>query len=133
MPAIPPARPNVAPALAAFAAACALLLWPLSPAAAQASPESWELLPERFESTGGGGWMIEGYRPVVLGSTCVTDFVAVSPDGKERFQNMVVFEARPASGGVMCTQGRWRAKDGSAEGTTPLEVFIKDGVVRRAP
>lgn len=133
MPAIVPARPKLAPALAAFAAACALSLWGLSPAAAQASPESWELLPDRFESTGGGGWMIEGYRPVVSGAACVTDFAAVSPDGKERFQNRVVFEARPTAGGVMCTKGRWRAKDGSAEGTTPLEVFIKDGVVRRAP
>lgn len=130
MPATSPARRKLAPALAVLAA---LSLWPVSPAGAQASPESWELLPERFESTGGGGWMIEGYRPVVSGLTCVTDFAAVSPDGKERFQNMVVFEARPTSGGVMCTQGRWRAKDGSAEGTTPLEVFIKDGVVRRAP
>jgi hypothetical protein len=36
-------------------------------------------------------------------------------------------------GGVHCANGKWRAKDGSASGTTSFEVFIKDGVVRRSP
>lgn len=98
-----------------------------------ANPESWDRLPERFESTGGGGWMIEEYRPVVSGQNCLTDFVAVSPDGKERFANTVRFTASPHLGGVICTNGEWRAKDGSGSGTTPIRLFIKDGVVRRAP
>jgi hypothetical protein len=36
-------------------------------------------------------------------------------------------------GGILCTNGKWRAVDGSASGTTPFRMFIKDGVVRRAP
>ncbi len=98
-----------------------------------ANPDSWERLPERFESTGGGGWMIEEYRPVVSGQSCVTDFVAVAPDGKQRFANTVSFSATPHLGGTMCTNGEWRARDGSGSGTTPIRLFIKDGVVRRAP
>jgi hypothetical protein len=97
------------------------------------APESWPLLPETFESTGGGGWMITDYRPVVIGAMCRTEFVAVSPDGKDRFPNIVEWTAMARDGGVFCAEGRWRAKDGSASGTTPLQVFIKDGVVRRAP
>jgi hypothetical protein len=98
-----------------------------------ANPDSWERLPERFESTGGGGWMIEEYRPVVSGQSCVTDFVAVAPDGTQRFANTVSFSATPHLGGTMCTNGEWRARDGSGSGTTPIRLFIKDGVVRRAP
>jgi hypothetical protein len=77
--------------------------------------------------------MITEYRPVVAGSVCRTDFVAVSPDRAQRFANSVEWAGVPLNGGVMCTESRWRAKDGSAQGTTPLEIFIKDGVVRRAP
>ena len=39
----------------------------------------------------------------------------------------------PVAGGILCTEGRWRAKDGSVQGTTPFRVFIKDGIVRRPP
>jgi hypothetical protein len=39
----------------------------------------------------------------------------------------------PAQGGILCTNGKWRSKDGSASGTTPFRVFLKDGVVRRSP
>jgi hypothetical protein len=98
---------------------------------AQANEAAWPELPTNFPSTGGGGWMIAEYRPVVDGSACRTAFVAISPAG-ERFENEVVWSAAPLNGGVMCTAGKWRAKDGSAEGTTPLEVFIKDGVARQA-
>lgn len=100
---------------------------------AQGGPSSWPVLPESFESTGGGGWMITEYRPVVDGAVCRTDFVAVSPDGKDKFANTVEWTALPRDGGVFCADGKWRARDGSASGTTPLQVFIKDGVVRRAP
>ena len=36
-------------------------------------------------------------------------------------------------GGTLCDNGKWRAKDGSATGTTPFRVFAKDGGVRRSP
>ena len=53
-------------------------------------------------------------------------------DGKV-YYNSVEFDAVPAQGGTLCTNGRWRAKDGSANGTTPYRVFFKDGVVRGSP
>lgn len=98
---------------------------------AQSPPSSWPVLPETFESTGGGGWMITEYRPVVEGAVCRTDFVTVSPDGKEKYPATVQWTAIPRDGGIYCAEGKWRTKDGSGSGTTPLEVFIKDGVVRR--
>lgn len=94
--------------------------------------ESWPLLVNPFESTGGGGVMIDGYKPVVSGAVCTTDFSVRMPDGAS-FQNEITFEARTVQGGTLCTAGRWRAKDNSASGTTPFEVFIKDGTVRRSP
>jgi hypothetical protein len=99
---------------------------------ADATPATWPELPQSFESTGGGGWMITEYRPVVDGSRCATDFVAVGPDGT-RVRNRVEWTAKPLAGGTLCSEGRWRAADGSGSGTTPLEVYIKDGVVRRVP
>jgi hypothetical protein len=93
---------------------------------------TWPLLVNPFESTSGGGVMIDGYKPVVAGSVCTTDFSVRMPDGAT-FQNEIVFEARTIQGGTLCTAGKWRAKDGSASGTTPFEVFIKDGVLRRTP
>jgi hypothetical protein len=94
--------------------------------------ESWALLQNTFESTGGGGVMIGGYEPVIVGNKCVTDFTATEPGGKVH-HNRVEFDAVPAQGGVLCTNGRWRSVDGSMSGTTPLRVFIKDGVRRRSP
>lgn len=32
----------------------------------------------------------------------------------------IVFDAKPVQGGILCTNGRWRAKDGSTAGTTPF-------------
>jgi hypothetical protein len=104
-------------------------------ASAKAGPtdhESWPLLAPEFPSTGGGGVMIRGYEPVIAAGRCSTDFQAVLPDGAI-YRNEVVFDAVPVSGGILCTNGKWRAKDGSAEGTTPFEVFIKDGVRRMRP
>ena len=100
---------------------------------AQGAPANWPVLPETFESTGGGGWMITEYRPVVDGGSCKTDFITVSPDGKDKYPATVQWTAIPRDGGIYCADGKWRTKDGSGSGTTPLEVFIKDGVVRRAP
>jgi hypothetical protein len=100
---------------------------------ATGAPPDWPVLPERFESTGGGGWWIEGYRPARIGGWCITAFSAVSPEGA-RFENGALFDATPVAGGVMCSNGRWRAADGSGEGTTPLRFFLgEDGVARRAP
>lgn len=101
-------------------------------AAADENYERWPLLKNPFESTGGGGIMIDGYDPVIMGKSCVTDFTATDPTGKV-YYNRVEFDAVPVSGGVLCTNGRWRSLDGTMSGTTPLRVFIKNGVRRRSP
>ncbi len=100
--------------------------------AAQEAYESWPLLRDPFPSTGGGGIMIGGYNPVVADGKCRTDFTATTPDGTI-YRNSVEFDAEQAQGGILCTNGRWRSADGSATGTTPFRVFIKDGVRRMAP
>ena len=101
----------------------------LGSAGAQENYESWDLLKNPFPSTGGGGIMIGGYDPVVTGDKCRTDFTATTPDGTV-YRNSVEFDAQPIQGGILCTNGRWRSADGSATGTTPFRVFIKDGVRR---
>jgi hypothetical protein len=93
---------------------------------------AWPPLPRVFESTGGGGIMIGEYEPVVIGAHCLTRFTATTPDGTV-YRNIVLFRAVPAQGGVLCTDGAWRALDGDAEGTTPFRVFIRDGMRRGAP
>jgi hypothetical protein len=115
-------------------AACLLAGW--SHALAQASDDyaKWPLLAPEFESTGGGGIMIRGYDPVVVDGTCKTNFTAHEPGNNGKVHaNAVTFDATPAQGGILCSNGRWRALDGSATGTTPLQVFIKDGTKRRSP
>ena len=113
----------VASALAALAASAAV---------AQENYAAWEPLQSTFESTGGGGIIIAGYDPVIVGDKCVTDFTATEPGGKV-YYNTVEFEAVPVAGGTLCTNGKWRARDGSASGTTPLRVFFADGMRRRSP
>jgi hypothetical protein len=93
---------------------------------------SWPILANPFPSTGGGGIMIDGYKPVLKDGKCLTDFTATDPGGKI-YYNTVEFDAVSGSGGVLCTNGRWRALNGSMSGTTPFRMFVKDGVVRRAP
>jgi len=110
----------------------AALAFAASSAVAQENYESWRLHTPTFPSTGGGGVMIGEYRPVIVGDKCTTDFTATLPDGKV-YHNSVEFDAVAAQGGTLCTNGRWRAKDGSANGTTPYRVFIKDGVMRGSP
>jgi hypothetical protein len=102
------------------------------PAHAETDYLSWPVLVNPFPSTGGNGIMIDGYKPVVSGDRCTTDFSATTPDGKI-YLNEVVFDAVPVQGGILCTKGKWRAKTGTTAGTTPFEMFIKDGVVRRLP
>lgn len=101
-------------------------------AEAQENYESWRLHTPTFPSTGGNGVIIGEYYPVIADNKCTTDFTATLPDGKV-YYNSVEFDALPAQGGTLCTNGRWRAKDGSANGTTPYRVFFKDGVVRGSP
>lgn len=109
-----------------------LLALMATPAFAQVNYESWEPLVPRFESTGGGGVMIGEYDPVVIDDRCVTPFTATLPDGQV-FRNIALFHAEPVQGGILCTRARWSAMDRSANGTSPFEVFIKDGVSRRSP
>lgn len=92
---------------------------------------TWPLLRDPFPSTGGGGIMIGGYDPVVDGGKCTTAFTATTPDGTI-YRNRVEFDAVPTAGGILCANGRWRSEDGSATGTTPFRVFIRDGVRRMA-
>jgi hypothetical protein len=94
--------------------------------------DSWPVLVNPFESTGGGSVMIGEYAPIIEGSTCRTDFTATPPGGPT-YRNSVEWTATPVQGGTLCQDGKWRAKDGSAFGTTPFQVFIKDGLVRRMP
>jgi hypothetical protein len=101
-----------------------------TPAAAE-DFATWPILMNPFPSTGGGGIMIDDYRPVIAGDLCLTNFTAIV-DG-QRFTNIAAFDAIPTQGGILCANGRWSAMDGSAAGTTPFRMFIKDGVVRRAP
>jgi hypothetical protein len=103
-----------------------------SGAVAQENYESWRLHTPTFPSTGGNGVIIGEYRPVIAGDKCTTDFTATLADGKV-YYNSVEFDAVPAQGGTLCTNGRWRAKDGDANGTTPYRVFFKDGLVRGSP
>ena len=120
------------PGLAALALATAVTLIKIPEGLAEENYESWAVLKNPFESTGGGGVMIGEYNPVIVGSKCVTNFTATLPDGKV-YYNAVEFEIVQVQGGTLCTEGKWRARDGSASGTTPFRVFIKDGVTRRSP
>jgi len=113
-------------------AAATLVALAVSAATAQENHAAWEVLKNPFESTGGGGIMIGEYNPVVVGDKCRTDSTATEPGGKV-YYNKVEFDAVPTQGGILCTNGKWQAADGSASGTTPLRVFIKDGVKRRSP
>jgi len=102
---------------------------PLSAIEAAEDFSNWPILLPVFESTGGGGIMIHDYDPKIVATTCVTEFRAITPDGTV-YYNSVSFDAVEIQGGILCTNGRWRSRDGKMEGTTPFQVFIKDGVRR---
>jgi hypothetical protein len=117
-----------------LAAAAAFACSAMGHAAAEENYESWALLVNPFESTGGGGIMIGEYRPVIVGSRCITNFTATEPGPNGKiYYNKIEFDTVAVQGGILCTNGRWQALDGSMSGTTPFRVFIKDGVVRRSP
>ena len=101
-------------------------------AGAQERFDGWPVLTNPFPSTGGGGIMIHDYDPVVVGGKCTTRFRAVEPNGTT-YHNLIEFDAMEMQGGVLCANGKWRSADGSASGTTPFRVFIKDGVRRGSP
>ena len=117
---------------AGLALVSALVSAAITKLAAEENFENWAVLMNPFESTGGGGVMIGEYNPVIVGDKCVTNFTATLPDGKI-YYNAVEFETVQVQGGTLCNNGKWRARDGSATGTTPFRVFIKDGVTRRSP
>ena len=99
--------------------------------AAEDSFESWPILRSTFASTGGGGITIKGYDPVIVGDKCVTTFMAVEPGPNPKvYPNFIEFEAVAVQGGTLCHNGKWRAMDGGATGTTPFRIFFKDGVFR---
>ncbi len=103
-------------------------------AAAEDQFEKWPVLRSTFPSTGGGGMMIKGYDPVITGAKCITTFMAVEPGPNPNvYTSVIEFEAQQAQGGTLCTNGKWRAFEGGASGTTPFRVFFKDGVFRGSP
>jgi hypothetical protein len=118
-------------------AAAAFVFFAFSSAQAQDGQENyatWPPLTSTFESTGGNGIIIKGYDPVVLRDKCVTTFMAVTPAPDVNvYFNAIEFEASQVQGGTLCANGKWRAIDGSATGTTPFRMFFKDGSFRRAP
>ena len=105
-----------------------------APAHAAESYANWPVLRSTFASTGGGGITIKGYDPVIAGGKCVTTFMAVEAgDNPAIYSNVAEFDAVPTEGGILCTNGKWRAFDGGGSGTTPFRFFFKDGVFRAAP
>jgi hypothetical protein len=118
--------------------ATALLTIAIAPSPVRAQGEenyaSWSLLRSTFPSTGGNGFVIKGYDPVITGGKCITTFMAVAPgDNPPVYANVAEFEAVPAQGGTLCRDGKWRAFEGGASGTTPFRFFVKDGVFRAMP
>jgi hypothetical protein len=110
----------------------------LAPQAARAQESAredfstWPVLTSTFPSTGGGGYMIKGYDPVIIADKCTTTFMATLPP-TELYLHVAEYDAVPAQGGTLCTNGRFRSIDGKTSGTTPFRMFFKDGVFRGAP
>jgi hypothetical protein len=116
-----------------FAAALGLLAFTSSSAIAQENYESWPPLKSTFVSTGGGGIVIKGYDPVIVGGKCITTFMAVTADAEPKvYPNVVEYDAVPVQGGTLCERGKWKSFDGASSGTTPFRFFFKDGVFRAA-
>ena len=101
-------------------------------ASAEEDYASWPLLTPTFPSAGGGGYIIKGYDPVIIGGKCITTFMATLPPN-ELYLHMAEYDAVPAQGGTLCTNARWRSFDGKDTGTTPFRMFYKDGVFRGSP
>lgn len=96
--------------------------------------EDWPILMSTFPSTGGGGIMIKGYDPVIVGAKCMTTFMAVTSDAAPAvYPSYVEFDAVASQGGTLCQNGRWRSFEGDNSGTTPFRIFFKGGVFRGSP
>src|SRR5580765_1148835 len=119
-------------ALSALVVALALALSGAHAQDKQENYASWPVLKSTFPSTGGNGIIIKGYDPVITGNKCVTTFMAVTP-ANEVYFNVVEYNAVPAQGGTLCTEGKWKSFDGKSNGTTPFRFFFKDGVFRGSP
>ena len=119
----------IVPALIALALAMTFAIIVATAQEKQENYANWPPLKSTFPSTGGNGIMIKGYDPVVTGGKCVTTFMAVTP-ANEVYFNMVEFDALPAQGGTLCTNGKWKSFDGKTAGTTGFRVFFKDGMFR---
>ncbi len=65
------------------------------PAAAQENYDSWPVLKNPFESTGGGGIMIGEYGPVVFGKFCTTNFTATTPRARSITMASISMRCRP--------------------------------------
>lgn len=106
----------------------------VTPLAAGENFSDWPTLTSTFPSTGGAGIVIKGYDPVISGAKCTTTYMAVEPGPIPKvYPGLVEFDAVERQGGTLCHNGKWRAFDGSAEGTTPFRVYLKDGVFRGSP
>src|SRR5262245_66245985 len=71
---------------------------------------------------------------VITGGKCVTTFMAVEPGADPKvYPNFIEFEAVAVQGGTLCQNGKWRAFDGGATGTTPYRAFFKYGMFRGPP
>jgi hypothetical protein len=127
---IPP-QPALGGPSQGFLIAALIMLAPLG-AAGEDNFASWPVLKSTFPSTGGGGVMIKGYDPVIAGGKCVTTFMAAVPPA-ELYFNVVEYDAVPAQGGTLCTNGQWLSFNGKDSGTTPFRMFFKDDVFRAQP
>lgn len=115
-------------------ALAALLCAPAAAAVAEEDYSAWPPLRRSFPGTGSGCITIDDYDPRIEGDRCLTPFTAKLPNGQV-FRNVAEFRAVPVQGGTLCTDGEWRAADGSgAFGDTPFRVFFgRDGVRRGSP
>lgn len=114
-------------------ALCILVMVASSHSAVPAAEDfdKWPVLTSTFPSTGGGDITIKGYDPVITGGKCITTFMAVESGVDPKvYANVAEFDAVPAAGGTLCTNGKWRAFDGGATGTTPFQIFFMGGVFR---
>jgi len=115
-----------------FALIAAVLAFAPQAASADDDFSKWPALTSTFPSTGGGGYIIKGYDPVISGGKCITTFMATLPPN-EVYLNVAEYDAVPAQGGTLCTNGTFRSFDGKSSGTTPFRMFYKDGQFRGAP
>ena len=114
----------------------AILAIAIAPSPARAEMQenyaSWPVLRSTFPSTGGGGYVIKGYDPIITGNKCVTTSMAVAPgDNPQVFANVAEFEAVAEQGGILCRNGQWRAFEGGA-GHDAVPLLLQGRHVPRA-